>query len=107
MTVTFDAPMTNVSFDASRSNGSSPGDGLTVQFWLAGTPLVTNNIVFGDINTWSPVAHLGPVDMLTFHSTGSSFRPYGVDNFRFTIPAPGGAALAGLAFAAMCKRRRR
>ncbi len=106
MDMTFDGPVSGIAFDASRSEGSSNGDGLSVAFWLGGNQVSATVITFQAINTWSTISYSGEVDRVTFEGFGTNFHPYGVDNVQFNVPSPGGVlAFAAGGMAAMRRRR--
>jgi hypothetical protein len=83
MDIHFDARVVDFSMDASRSNGSGDGDGLSVQFWMGDETVFKTEIAFKEINTWTTISYAGPLDRVTFQGSGGGFHPYGVDNIVF------------------------
>jgi hypothetical protein len=51
MTVTLDAPVSGLSLDVSRTNGSQPGDTFTLSVFNGATLLDTQTVVLGQINS--------------------------------------------------------
>ena len=110
LTMLFNTDVTNVSFDASRSAGSQPGDTLTVEAWLNGA--VVGNITgfFGDINVWTGFEFSGPLDELRLVGAGAGFHPFGIDNIRWdaaAVPEPATLFLFGAAMCGVGVRRLR
>ena len=95
MTLTFDAPVSSFSLDASRSNGSSSGDTLTVSGFLGATLIETRTVTFGEINNWTTISLHGVFDRVAWSGQGAfEFHPYGVDNVNFVVvPEPSTFAL--------------
>jgi len=106
MNITFDTAVTSVSFDASRSEGSSTGNGLAVQYWLGGVQVFSSLTTFQGINVWTTFGYAGPIDRVSFQGMGTGFHPYGVDNFRYTVPSPAGLAAFGFIAMSTLQRRR-
>ena len=107
-TIGFASAVNGFRLDSSRTNGSSVGDTLTVSAYLLGSLLGTQNILFGDINSWTTVSFSGLLDEIRIQGNGSGFHPFGVDNLVFGVgrgvPEPstwalmiGGFGLAGVA----------
>lgn len=111
MTLTFDAPVSSFSLDASRSNGSLSGDTLTVSGFLGATLIETRTVTFGEINNWTTVSLPGVFDRVMWSGQGLGYHPYGVDNINFTsVPEPSMYALApigGFGLLAVVRSRRR
>lgn len=97
-----------ISFDASRSSGSSSGQSLIISGYLDGGFVESSSVVLGNIGDWSTASLVGQFDEVRFESTGSStFRPFGIDNLSFTsVPEPSSAFLLGLGALALLARRR-
>jgi len=73
--------VTDVSFDVSRSNGTSPGVGLSVTAYLDGVVVDSTLITFGDINQWTTMSLDGVFDQIEYHAvSGTSSGSFGVDN---------------------------
>ena len=110
-TVTFASSATNVSADFSRSNGSSSE---TIQFnAYDGNILVDSvSVALGAINNWTTLSvSSADITSVTWTGTGSSFHPYGVDNFNFVtsaaVPEPTSVALLGLGILGFVASRRK
>ena len=101
--------VTDVSFDVSRSNGTSPGVGLSVTAYLDGVVVDSTLITFGDINQWTTISLDGVFDQIEYHAvSGTSSGSFGVDNLNFSaIPEPSTALLLafGLVILASSKHR--
>ena len=94
--VTFASSVSSLALDFSRSNGSTDGT-ITLQAFSGATLLGSTSTVLGPINTWSRLSLAFPgITSISWNGTGTSFHPYGVDNFTFgasTIPEPSSAVL--------------
>lgn len=80
----------DISLDASRTNGSSAGQQLTVDEYNAAAVLVASEtLTLGAINTWSTF-DLGGLDGTELVLTGSinGFSPYAIDNIQFSSSVP-------------------
>lgn len=93
----FSSPMSNVSFDVSRSLGSSLGQTLTASAFAGSTLLGFISFSLGDINQWTMISFGfgGGIDSVILDGSQAGFSPYGVDNLQFTsaIPLPGSLLL--------------
>jgi hypothetical protein len=88
--INFATAQSSVSFDASRTNGSSAGQTLKVEAFDASNALLdTETLTLGAINTWSTFDVNG-ADIATVELIGSAngFSPFGIDNLEFTAAAP-------------------
>ena len=107
----FAVGQTSVSFDASRSNGSSAGQMLTADAYNGSGTLVDSEVLtLGNINTWTTFTLLGS-DITRVDLTGSinGFSPYGIDNLQFsssTVPEPSYMVLLGPILAGLIGVRR-
>ncbi len=114
-TIFFSSAATNVSFDVSRSNGSSPGQTLMASAYNGATLLSSMTLSLGAINSWSShsIFNMAGIDKLVLDGSQSGFSPYGVDNLQFNsaapVPEPETYAmmLAGLGLLGIVARRRR
>jgi hypothetical protein len=107
MTLTFDAPVTLFSLDASRSDGSNPSDTLTVSGFLGATLVDTRTITFSTINSWTVLSLAGTFDTVKWSGNGSGFHPYGIDNITFSVvPEPSTFSLLIGAGIMLLRRRR-
>lgn len=107
-TIFFDADVTGVSFDLSRSLGSTVDDTWVARIFDAGS----NEIAFTGgsflgINEWTHVVfNQSGIRKLTVQSSGPGFHPYGTDDFTFNaVPEP--ASLLALSAGALALLRRR
>ncbi len=106
----FSSLINNVSFDTSRSLGSSVGQTLTVNAYNFATLVSSQTITFGDINTWTSVSFAtSGIDSLFLVGSDSGFSPYGIDNLVVAVPEPEmyGMLLAGLGLMGFMAYRRR
>jgi len=103
----FSIPLSSVSFDVSRSNGSAAGQSLTWYAYDGVNLLGYATITLGGINSWSTVTlNFAGMDKIVLDGSGEGFSPYGIDNLQFSaaaaVPEPLtlwllGAGLIGLA----------
>ena len=111
-TVLFSSSGGLVSFDVSRSNGSSGGQTLTASVYNGALLLGTTTITLGDVNTWSSLSFaVAGIDKLVLDGSDEGFSPYGIDNLTFgdAVPEPGSLMLLGgglLSLAAIRSSRR-
>lgn len=106
----FSSLINNVSFDASRSLGSSSGQTLTVSAYNGATLVSSQIITLGDINTWTSVSFAtSGFDSLILDGSDTGFSPYGIDNLVAAVPEPEiyGMLLAGLGLVGFMAYRRR
>ena len=106
--------ITNFSLDASRSNGSSAGQTLTVEGWRDGGLIDSSQLVLGDINSWSTFSLGGIFDEIHIQGGNNGFSPFGIDNLNWdrsgdVVPEPATWALmiVGFGSAGLMLRRRR
>lgn len=115
ITATFAAPTNGFALDVSRTNGSSPNDQFTLEWYQGATLVGSTTITFQNVNTWTRVATTASaLTSVRWYSTGPGFRPYGVDNVIFgdgtsVVPEPATITLlaGGLAATLVGARRRR
>lgn len=91
MTIDFDTEVSGFSLDASRSNGSSDGDSITVEGYLGAALVDSVTVNFGAINTWSSISLSGVIDNVSIQGSGAGFHPFGIDNITWSAggaPAP-------------------
>ncbi len=80
----FTTPVSNISFDASRSNGSSAGQQLVASAYYGSTLLASQSVMLGAINSWSTILlGIGSVSSLIITGTTTGFSPFGIDNLQF------------------------
>ncbi|MBV6449055.1 FxDxF family PEP-CTERM protein [Nitrosomonas sp.] len=106
----FSSLINSVSFDASRSLGSSDGQTLTVNAYHGATLVSSQTITFGDINSWTSVSFsTSGIDSLILDGSDAGFSPYGIDNLVVAVPEPEmyGMLLAGLGLMGFMASRRR
>ncbi|MBI5790619.1 MAG: PEP-CTERM sorting domain-containing protein [Rhodocyclales bacterium] len=113
-TIFFSSAVSNVSFDVSRSNGSTAGQSMTAYAYQGATLLGSQSVNLGAINSWSTFSFaMGGIDKLVLDGSQGGFSPYGVDNLQFNsaapVPEPETYAmmLAGLGLLGVVARRRR
>jgi hypothetical protein len=90
--ILFTTAVSSISFDVSRSRGSSPGQTITLLAY-AGSLLLgsTGAIALGDINSWTTFnLNIAGIDKVVLDGSGSEsvFSPYGIDNLQFSAVAP-------------------
>jgi hypothetical protein len=78
LAMSFDMEVSGVSVDVSRTAGSRPSDGFTLQGYRAGAMVEEAVVDMSGINEWLTVALSESVDEVRWIGTGSS--PYAVDN---------------------------
>jgi hypothetical protein len=111
----FAAGQSIVSFDASRTFGSSPGQTLTANAYGPLNNLVaTETITLGGLNTWS-IFTLDASDIVRVGTVGSAqgFSPYAIDDLQFnsvnTVPDQAStlvlASLSGLSLLLFRRQR--
>lgn len=102
----FAGDIVSISFDVSRSNGSSAGQTLSVEYYDDGGLVGSELVALGGLNEWSTVSFGAAVfDEVRWAGSDVGFSPYGIDNIVYNIPSPmGGAVFAG---ALLAHRRRR
>jgi outer membrane lipoprotein SlyB len=110
-TISFTNTVTNLSFDISRSNGSSAGQTLAANVYLGSTLVGTQSITFGAVNNWTSVNFgAGSYDKLVLTGSAAGFSPYGIDNLQIAaVPEAETYAmlLAGLGLMGSIIRRRK
>jgi len=74
-----------LSFDISRSAGSSPGQTFTIEYFDDGTLMASNTVTLGDINVWTTIAYSGVFDEVQWLGSSDGFSPYGIDNLQYTL----------------------
>jgi len=80
----FETLMSNVSFDVSRSNGSSPGQSLTASAYSGTDLLSSQTILLGPVNSWASMAFgHGSISSLIITGSTTGFSPFGLDNLQF------------------------
>ena len=109
----FSTAQPSVSFDASRTNGSSAGQTLTADaFDASNNLLATETFTLGDINTWSSFSLTAPgiVRLDIIGSDFNGFSPYAIDNLTYgatPTPEPAGILMLGAALAGLAGLKRR
>ncbi len=94
MELNFTTPQSSVSFDVSRSGGSSAGDTFTVNAYNGAVLVDTQTVILGSVNTWTTITiNAASFNRITWDGAGAGFHPYGIDNLIFlgTVAAPGTA----------------
>ncbi|MGD0276132.1 MAG: PEP-CTERM sorting domain-containing protein [Syntrophales bacterium] len=99
-TIDFTSLISSVSFDVSRSNGSSSGQALTAAAYSAGSLLGSQTITLGDVNQWSTISlNFANIDEVILTGSIINYSPYALDNLQFTsVPEPTSLILLGLGF---------
>ena len=83
--IIFSNLVSNVSFDVSRSNGSSQGQRLVASAYNGATLLSSQSISFGAVNSWtSLVFGIGGISSLIITGSATGFSPFGLDNLQFS-----------------------
>jgi hypothetical protein len=109
----FNSSIYNLSFDVSRSNGSSAGNSFTANAYdVASNLLESITITFGDINSWSTVSFTSSnIVSLHWFGNGDSFHPFGVDNLQWnesaSVPEPATMLLLGFGILGLAGFRRK
>lgn len=111
VTLTFDAPTTAVAFDFADLFSAASSGGVDI--FVDGT-LVGNTIALGVggnsgavSQTFIGISSGTAFTTIQFASPVPSFgETFGIDNIRYQVPAPAGAAALGLAGVAAMRRRR-
>lgn len=84
----FSSLMSNVSFDASRSYGSSPGQMLVASAFGGATLLASQSVQLGAVNSWTSIAFgFGGITSLIVTGSTRGFSPFGIDNLQFAEAA--------------------
>lgn len=84
----FSRLMSNVSFDASRSYGSSPGQSLVASVFSGAALLASQSVQLGGINSWTSIAFgFGGITSLIVTGSSQGFSPFGIDNLQFVEAA--------------------
>lgn len=103
----FGTDVIDFSMDISRSNGSSTGQTLLIDFYNNSVLVGSDFIVLGTINSWTTIIFNGILfDEVQFAGSQNGFSPYGIDNIQFTIPAPGALCLLAMGGLIGIRRRR-
>jgi hypothetical protein len=103
----FATAQSSVSLDASRSNGSSAGQSLTVYAFAGGSLVATESLVLGSINSWTTFDLMGSgITEIELVGSSNGFSPFGIDNLQFSssttvTPEPSSFLLLGSGFAAL------
>lgn len=98
----FNTQIKNLSFDVSRSAGSSDGNSFTANAYDDLSNLVESITVnFGYINTWSTINFISSnISSIQWIGAGNNFHPFGVDNLQWeesaSVPEPTTMFLLGL-----------
>lgn len=86
--ILFSSLMSNVSFDASRSFGSSPGQTLIASAFGGATLLASQSVQLGAVNSWTSIAFgFGGITSLIVTGSTRGFSPFGIDNLQFVEAA--------------------
>lgn len=96
--VLFDFAATGLTFDVSRSNGSSAGNTFTVRAYDENDVLVEQQTIsLGEINQWSTITLVSNnVHKVDWLGEGTGFHPFGIDNVRWetaSVPEPSSLTL--------------
>lgn len=109
-TISFATGESLISFDTSRTNGSSAGQTLLVNAYAGATLVSSQSITQGNIGDWTSVSVGGSgITSLVLTGSASGFSPYAIDNLNVTaVPEPASMALmaAGLGLIGVARRRR-
>ena len=102
-----------VSFDASRTGGSSSGQTLTANAYDGSNNLIDSVVLtLGNVNAWTAFsvsgAGIARVDVI---GSTSGFSPYAIDNLQFTsgsasVPEPGSILLLAIGVAGLAGVKR-
>lgn len=80
VSISFDSPISMLSLDTSRSNGSDVGNTFTLEAYYQGGLIDSQKIVQQDINVWTTVSVNGGFDEVQLTSADGNRPVYGVDN---------------------------
>ena len=112
MMAIFDGPIADFTVDAARSNGSTSGNQIRLEGYLAGALVQSLTVSFGPINSWTTLSLSANVDTVQVLGLGANFHPYGIDNMRWqsanlqAVPEPSTCALLALGGGTMCMSKR-
>ena len=111
-TISFASAQSLITFDASRTNGSSGGQTLTVDAYTGSTLVSASTVTLGAIDSWSNISISGAgITSLVLQGSVTGFSPYGIDNLSFStsaVPEPATLSLmaAGLGLFGWSRKRR-
>jgi hypothetical protein len=91
-TIFFTTPVSSVTFDVSRSNGSTAGQTLKWFAYAGATLLGSATVTLGSINEWTQISlNFAGIDEVVLEGSSVAFSPYGIDNLQFgtaAVPEP-------------------